>query len=303
MKKMKRLCALLLGISMFLGNISYAAEIIEEVPPSEVILIENEVPVNDTVENNVTKDMIASDIALLDEMLPVEKENLSETRQRMVEEIVTVAKTDVLSAAESLNQISNKDTYEAALHEVLDSYYAEDSSINEEQIAAFSEAVDARAEETLANYAEAKEERENQENLNYETGKVMAIFEAGTTDDEIREIAERIGNEYYIISNFDIDETLPEDKLKRLKTSGTQEFPKIAAISIDLDKTVSRAGTILETLSCVTDASENHTNLQTADISTDLSINDAYANEQTYLYQINVPEAWASWSRSGSDSN
>lgn len=287
-----------------MGNISYAAEVMEVIPSSETILTEKEISVEDTDENIAAEDGIVSDIARLDEMLPAEKEDLAKSKQRMVEEVVSLAEMDALSAAESLKRISDEDTYEAALHEVLDNYYAEDSSVEEEQIAVFSEAVDARAAETLANYAEAKAERDDQENLNYETGKVMAVFEAGTSDEEIAEIAGRIGDEYYIISNFDIDETLPEDKLKRLKACGTREFPKVVSICIDLDKTVSRAGTILEALSCVEDASENHTDIESASIQTDLGVNDAYVNKQEeYLRQINVPEAWASWSRSGSDSN
>lgn len=122
---MRKLCAILLGTSLLLGNISYAAEVIEVIPPSETILTEKEISVEDTDENIAVEDGIVSDISRLDEMLPAEKEDLTESKQRMVEEVVSLAETDALSAAESMNQISDEDTYEAALHEVLDSYYAE----------------------------------------------------------------------------------------------------------------------------------------------------------------------------------
>lgn len=220
MKKMRKLCALLLGTAMILGNTCYAAEIVEDSPSAEVFLTEEKNTADISDKNIVAEDMIAADIAHLEEMLPAEKKDLVAHKQQMVDEIVSLSEKDALSAAKSLNQISDEKIYEAALHEILDNYYGEESSLKEGQISAFSENIDDRAEETLANYAEAKAERDNQENLNYETGKVMAIFEAGTTDEEIGEIAGRIGEEYHIISNFDIDETLPEDKLKRLKACG-----------------------------------------------------------------------------------
>lgn len=303
MKKMRKLCALLLGTAMILGNTCYAAEIVEDSPSAEVFLTEEKNTADISDKNIVAEDMIAADIAHLEEMLPAEKKDLSAHKQQMVDEIVSLSEKDALSAAKSLNQISDEKIYEAALHEILDNYYGEESSLKEGQISAFSENIDGRAEETLANYAEAKAERDNQENLNYETGKVLAIFEAGTTDEEIAEIAGHIGEEYHIISNFDIDETLPEDKLKRLKARGTQEFPVVVSIGIGLDKTVSRAGAMLETLSCVTDASENNIEIATASLNTDLGVNDPYVNKQDYLTRIKVPGAWESWCRSGSDAN
>lgn len=283
MKKMRKLCALLLGTAMILGNTCYAAEIVEDSPSAEVFLTEEKNTADISDKNIVAEDMIAADIAHLEEMLPAEKKDLVAHKQQMVDEIVSLSEKDALSAAKSLNQISDEKIYEAALHEILDNYYGEESSLKEEQISAFSENIDGRAEETLANYVEAKAERDNQENLNYETGKVLAIFEAGTTDEEIAEIAGRIGEEYHIISNFDIDETLPEDKLKRLKARGTQEFPVVVSIGIGLDKTVSRARAMLETLSCVTDASENNIDIATASLNTDLGVNDPYVNKQDYL--------------------
>ena len=40
MKKMRALCAAVLGFSLLLGNIGYAAEVVETVEPSEIILPE-----------------------------------------------------------------------------------------------------------------------------------------------------------------------------------------------------------------------------------------------------------------------
>jgi subtilisin family serine protease len=305
MKKMRKLCALLLGTAMILGNTCYAAEIVEDSPSAEVFLTEEKNTADISGKNIGAEEQITADIAYLEEMLPAERKDLPSYKQQKVDEIVSLFEKDALSAAKSLNQISDEKTYEAALHEILDNYYGEESSLKEGQISAFSENIDDRAEETLANYAEAKAERDNQENLNYETGKVMAIFEAGTTDEEIGEIAGRIGEEYHIISNFDIDETLPEDKLKRLKACGTQEFPVVVSIGIGLDKTVSRAGAMLETLSCVTDASENNIDIepQIAELNAELGVNDPKVWAQDYLTRIKVPGAWESWSRSGSDAN
>lgn len=293
MSKAVKICAYALGISMLLSNVSHGAEVIL---PEKAGIEEVE------VEKNMAKDMVAGDIALLEEMLPTKKEDLSKDVQYRIEHTVVLAKSNPILAAEHLNEIVDENIYETTLNEILDSYYGEDNTDNVEQIKEFTEAVDNRADETLANYAEAKAERDKQSELEYETGEVIAVFKAGVTDEQIAEIAGYVGKDYDMISTFEIDETLPENKLERLKSVGNQEFPKVVSIHIDLDKTVSRAEEILDTLFSVKATSENSTNIKTADIFTDLGVDDEDVDyQEEFLRQIKVPTAWKSWNESGYD--
>lgn len=309
MKKMRALYAAVLGFSLLLGNIGYAAEVVETVEPSEIILPEepdsaptDALPEDTIIEKNleeqtetiITREAVAADIALLDEMLPAQKEDLSVNIQDNINDIVSLAENNAISAAKSLNQITDDTAYEAALHEVLDSYYAEDANTSEAQIAKFSDTLDSRADAMLADYAEAKAERDNQENLDYQTGKILVSFESGTTKEEIEEIAERMGSSYRLLNTYPIDENLPEDKLKRLEKVRDYKFPDIAYMDIGLDKTVDKAEGILEELSCVSSADANGL-LKLGSIATDMDVNDPDVNKQTYLSQIQAPQAWNTW--------
>lgn len=309
MKKMRALCAAVLGFSLLLGNVGYAAEVVETVEPSEIILPEEpddtsadtppekyniEKNLEEPTENTITREVVAADIALLDEMLPAQKEDLSVNIQDNINDIVSLAENNAISAAKSLNQIADDTAYEAALHEVLDSYYAEDANTSEAQIAKFSDTLDSRADAMLADYAEAKAERDNQETLDYQTGKILVSFESGTTKEEIEKIAERMGGSYRLLNTYPIDENLPEDKLKRLEKVRDYKFPDIAYMDIGLDKTVDKAEGILEKLSCVSSADANGL-LKLCSIATDMGVNDPYVNNQTYLSQIQAPQAWNTW--------
>lgn len=309
MKKMRALYAAVLGFSLLLGNVGYAAEVVETVEPSEIILPEEpdgtsadtppekyniEKNLEEPTENTITREVVAADIALLDEMLPAQKEDLSVNIQDNINDIVSLAENNAISAAKSLNQIADDTAYEAALHEVLDSYYAEDANTSEAQIAKFSDTLDSRADAMLADYAEAKAERDNQENLDYQTGKILVSFESGTTKEEIEEIAERMGSSYRLLNTYPIDENLPEDKLKRLEKVRDYKFPDIAYMDIGLDKTVDKAEGILEELSCVSSADANGL-LKLGSIATDMDVNDPDVNKQTYLSQIQAPQAWNTW--------
>ena len=165
MRKMRKLCALVLGTSMLLGNTGYAAEVVWEQEAAETVWTEGEELEGTRPVEYVTADLVEADLALLKEALPAKKADFSKSVQRKMENVVTLAKDDAVLAAEKLNEIADQDTYEATLHEVLDSYYGEESAFSEAQIAEFAEAVDERAETMLADYAEAKAERDRQTEL------------------------------------------------------------------------------------------------------------------------------------------
>ena len=216
----------------------------------------------------------------------------------MMENVIAEAADDAALAAEQLNEITDEKVYDAALHEVLDKYYEENL---EGQIEQFAEATDERAQETLKEYEEAKEERDNRANLDYETGEVLVTFDSSVTDEEIGAMANRIGVYYEILSDFTIDETLPEEKLKRLKASQGQEFPKIVSIHLGLDKSVGRAEEILQELSSVEDISKNYTDIEPDSLASVLGVNDTHVGEQRYLEQINLPPAWEAWNEAGQE--
>lgn len=294
MRKMRKLCALVLGTSMLLGNTGYAAEVVWEQEAAETVWTEGEELEGTRPVEYVTADLVEADLALLEEALPAKKADFSQSVQRKMENVVTLAKDDAVLAAEKLNEIADQDTYEATLHEVLDSYYGEESAFSEAQIAEFAEAVDERADTMLADYAEAKEERDRQTELDYEVGKVLVTFKKGTTKEEIDEIASRMGKNYRLLNTYPINENLPEDKLQRLERVRDYEFPDVACMEIGLDKTVERAETLLDSLTCV-DVAEASGIFELHELKEEMGINDRYLFRQKYLSQIKVPEAWKTW--------
>ena len=286
MKRMRRMCSLILGTTMLFGNVGYAAE--ECVVEQEAVEMKWEAP-----------KQAASDLAFLEEAFPV-REDFSEREERKVERLVEGAADDAVFTAEQLNEITDEKVYDVALHEVLDKYYGENL---EEPLAQFSEVVDERAWETLKNYEEAKAERDNQANLNYETGEVLLTFESGVTDEEIGEMAGRIGKTYEILSDFTIDETLPEEKLKRMRMSGQEDFPKVVLVHLNLDQTVDRAGEVMQRLESVEDSSKNYNDIEVASRATELGVNDPDVDEQYYLTRVRATTAWKSWNDSGQEDN
>lgn len=297
MRKMRKLCALVLGTSMLLGNTGYAAEVVWEQEAAETVWTEGEELEGTRPVEYVTADLVEADLALLEEALPAKKADFSQSVQRKMENVVTLAKDDAVLAAEKLNEIADQDTYEATLHEVLDSYYGEESAFSEAQIAEFAEAVDERAETMLADYAEAKEERDDKAHFGYNTGEMLVTFKMGTTKEEINEIAGRIGKYYRLLNTYPINEKLPKDKLKRLEKVRDYKFPDVACVDIGLDKTVEKAEDILESLSCVS-AVEPNSMIKLDSIAADMGVNDKRVEDQSYLRKIMAPQAWKTWNSS-----
>ena len=271
---------------MLFGNVGYAEE--ECAAEQEAVEIELE-----------ASERAASDIAFLEEAFPM-REDCSKREERKVERLVERAANDAVLTAEQLNEITDEKIYDVALHEVLDKYYGENL---EEPLAQFTETVDERAWETLQDYEEAKAERENQANLDYETEEVLLTFESGVTDEEIGEMARRIGSTYEILSDFTIDETLPEEKLKRMRMSGEEEFPKVVLVHLNLDQTVERAEEVMQELESVEDSSKNYNNITGSSFEDEMGSNDPELIMQDYLKQIKVPDAWNSWNESGEEDN
>lgn len=301
MRKMRKLCALVLGTSMLLGNTGYAAEVVWEQEAAETVWTEGEELEGTRPVEYVTADLVEADLALLEEALPAKKEDFSKSVQRKMENVVTLAKDDAVLAAEKLNEIADQDIYEATLHEVLDSYYGEESAFSEAQIVEFAEAVDERAETMLADYAEAKEERDRQDVLDYRAGEVLATFKDGTTEEQIAEIAQYFGGKYHLLRTFPINENLPEDDLKRLEKVRDYKFPTIAAMTIGLDMTVEKGKELFEALECVSYVEADGIVRDPASIQSELGVNDEEVDDQRYLKQIMATDAWKTYRKSGTE--
>ena len=245
-------------------------------------------------ENSKQQENISSDLEYLDEQLSRTKENLTEKEKRTVEKIQNIARDDGDTAAECLNNIEDDELYEVALKEVLDEYYSEEET-KEEQVEKFTETVDERAEKTLLDYEQAEEERSNSDNLEYEVGKILVTFNTDIKEEDIAKIAEHMGSKYSILNNQNINEDLPEHTLDRLETIKNQDFPIIAYMELATDQTVEKATNILNTLSCVSKASANGISMQVETLKTNLDVNDPDVEKQTYLQQIHLPKVWKTW--------
>ena len=84
-------------------------------------------------------------------------------------------------------------------------------------VSKFAEVADDRAQEIINDYEEARKERNSADELDYVTGEVLVLFESGTSDEYVRAISERMGTGYQILSEINIDYTLPQADIDRLE--------------------------------------------------------------------------------------
>ncbi|MCI8785557.1 MAG: leucine-rich repeat protein [Eubacterium sp.] len=120
----------------------------------------------------------------LPEVIPVNKAEL--------ERIKGLAERDISAAAEEMK------TYKDAvlipvLRELLNIYYADAKNPDMKSINTLEEALQGRVESVFAGYDAALEERLHMEELDYETGKAIVVFEKNTMYKDIKEIADRMG--------------------------------------------------------------------------------------------------------------
>lgn len=123
-------------------------------------------------------DMVLSDV------IPVNKAEL--------ERIKGLAEKDILAAAEEMK------TYKDAvlipvLRELLNIYYADVKNPDMESINTLEETLQGRAGSVFAGYDAALEERLHMDELDYETGNAIVVFEKNTLYKDIKEIADRMG--------------------------------------------------------------------------------------------------------------
>ena len=257
----------------------------------------NASPVGVNASASESKKMAAYE-KLSEEMdkLPAVKEDLSKKQRSMIEEFNTDSVDEVVDSAMSVNRIADEKVYNVAVHEILDSIYeSNDDEMIDAKIEEFAGVADDRAKEIINDYEEARKERNNADELDYVTGEVLVLFENGTPEEYVKDISERMGGGYQILSEINIDYSLPQADIDRLEALKEKELPVIAYMDIGLDKTVDKAGRMLEQISCVSDSSPNYSCSTTASIASAFGVNDTYAENQNGLVQSCFHMAWDSW--------
>lgn len=116
-RKCKKFFAVIMSLSMITGQTIYADA------------SQKDLKDKDSKTRNIE---FEKDINQLEEILPETKDNLSEREKSVVENVEVLANDNAAEAAEMLNLIQDDIVYEAALKEVLDSYYSEESLESEQ---------------------------------------------------------------------------------------------------------------------------------------------------------------------------
>lgn len=187
---------------------------------------------------------------------------------RKLDKIAEVALKDGAKAAEEVNGYGDDADYNAALNSALTSYYETE---NFEQLEEFEETVDSRSEEVVDAYEEAAKERVKGDKNGFEAGKLVAIFDGEATEEEIHAVCEA-----------------QNGKIESMYKDFTGDY--VAEISISLGQTVDMASEIYSQYS-ITEAADGNDYYDVED-SVQGSTNDPNLNNQYYLDNIHVKEAW-----------
>ncbi|MCI8956260.1 MAG: S8 family serine peptidase [Eubacterium sp.] len=188
--------------------------------------------------------------------------------EKKLDEIAEVALKDGEKAAQTVNEYKDDADYNAALNSALTSYYETEDF---EQLEEFEQAVDSRSDEVVEAYEEAAEERDKGDKNGFETGKVLAIFDGEATEEEIQAVCEAQNGE-----------------IKSMYKDFTGDY--VAEISISLGQTVDMASEAYSEYS-ITEAVDSN-DYYDVEESVGGSTNDPNLNNQYYLDNIHVKEAW-----------
>lgn len=216
------------------------------------------------------------------DVLPRSKGELSDKSKRKVNQALSLSVEQPQNAAEMINTYE-EDVFEVAVREVLDSYYEDADQVERTAINTFTEYIDEKADSILKGYEEALEERQNSDNLDYETEHVILVFDEGTTYEEIQNITERIGDEVYILDGTGrtLEKCIAENTYMGWKRL-------IARVNIGVSQTVKMAVNSLESVDGIYLAECN----SYCELEGVTEANDPYNQNQAYLDQINVSNAW-----------
>lgn len=194
-----------------------------------------------------------------------------------IEELLTIAVTDGSQAGTLLNAYTDLTAFEDGVRQVLEQYYTDDPN---NQLSAFEEAIDERADEIVENYKNAALERAREAELNYVPGEIIVVFEDDIeSTDEAMEVAEEL--EETKAGTFQIlDNSLEEE---------------IGVVEISLEQTVEQA---IETYSQdenIAYAQPNYLySLPDSTATTEALTNDPYGSYdyQWHLKNIYASSAW-----------
>ena len=195
----------------------------------------------------------------------IEEVHISEKK---LDDIAEAALEDGAKAAEEVNKYKDEADYNAALNSALTSYYETEDF---EQLEEFQNAVDNRSDEVVEAYEEAAEERAKGDENDFETEKVLAIFDSEATEEEIHAVCEAQNGE-----------------IESIYKDFTGDY--VAEISISLGQTVDMASEAYSQYS-ITEAVDSN-DYYVVEESVLGSTNDPDIKNQYYLDNIYVKEAW-----------
>lgn len=249
--------------------------------------------ISDSVSHADNKDITKKDIISNNGKIEEYSiDTLSNEEKMVIDEAVQQAEVRGSSAGEILNCVEDDKIVSLGVEEILDQYYSEEN-VDQKKISDFKNTLNIDINKQLEAYENAWNERNNSDEVDYIVGEELFIFDKDTTKEEMNSVLNTVSEDYEIIvdNNFEIDETLSEQKKKRLKALKNYEGNLVVKAKLDLDQTVSSAAKELNNYACVIGAEKNY-KCYVEGLTSEL--NDTYIGKQYYLDTCNFQDAWDS---------
>lgn len=231
----------------------------------------NEISVSSKTETNI------QDAQTNDTTTPTKE---ADANQKTIAEILSIATTDGRQAATYLNTYADSEAFEDGVRQVLEQYYSQDLT---DQLDAFIETIDTRADEIVNNYKKAALERSKEGQLNYVPGEIIVVFDKNAdTAETTKEIKKNHRASLQMIA--------PEKQIDNETEVGVVEIP--------LEQTVEDAINEIEKETGVAYAQPNYRYSLPEDGLSDASITpaslpyDSQISNQWYLNKIEAGSAW-----------
>ena len=212
---------------------------------------------------NTTTTAMAKQKTVYDEI------KLSKLSDKKLENVAKTALDDGAKAAKEVNSYKDEADYKAALNTAMTSYYKKN---DKKQLKSFTKNLDNRAKDVVANYEKAAKERAKGDK-EYRVGKILAIFNAGVTKKEIKDVCKS-----------------QDAKLARCFKIHTGEY--LAQIDISLGETVKMASKDFSKFGFVEVA--DYSGIADPAVSDEVRnmTNDPYMSSSYQFDNMNVKGAW-----------
>ncbi|RDU24569.1 S8 family peptidase [Anaerosacchariphilus polymeriproducens] len=243
---------------------------------TSTIVYATEVDTTEISESNQT--VITTQDSQTNDTIPSTEK--TDTPQKTIAEILVIAATDGKQAATYLNTYADLEAFEDGVRQVLDQYYSQDSN---NQLNAFIETIDTRADEIVKNYKEAALERSKEGQLNYIPGEVIVVFdENADTAETTEEIEQKQGASLQMIS--------PETQTANDTEVGVVEIPLEQTVEDAIDEIEKEAGVAYVQPNYLYSLPDDQ--LSASSITTASLPNDPKISNQWYLNKIGAGSAW-----------